>query len=270
MVIALAACSSTHPAPTTRPANEWEPWASDCSTKEAFVEARDSSLAGEIVDCMTGEKIQGLRVIATDAQSRLAEATSDATGRYRLQLSEGRYHVTAFLDVEDGAYDLDLGEIEIRVERTTVKDIRLDFARCPPALGRPSAASDEERDALVAAVLDHHAAAGIVDARRPGPGPTYVTIRGVTTLALPPGNARKYIVTTRDDLQREAEQSGQEIWFLDIGHFEIAGSCATVSAGGDFVEPERHGRLCCCSETEVFFRHAGHWAFRTSRVGVCI
>ena len=165
-----------------------------------------------------------------------------------------------------------LEEIEIRAQHATVKEIRLDFPRCPPARARPAVAPQADRAALLGAVLDHHAAAGIVDAPpQSDPGPIYVTIKGLRTLALPPSTARQYIVTTQADLQRDATRSGREIRFINIFGLETAGSCATVTVGGDFVvpRPKDIGKMCCCSETEVFLRRGGRWVFRTSRVGSC-
>jgi hypothetical protein len=167
----------------------------------------------------------------------------------------------------------DLEPIAIRAGHTTVKEIRLDAPHCPPALGRPSAAAQAESDVLVAAVLDHYAAGGIVDApARSDPGPTYVTIKDATTLALPPDYARQHIVTTEDDLQREATRSGRDIRFIRIFGLEIDGSCATVTVGGDIVFAVLNGivKMCCCRETEVFLRRGGRWSFRVSRVGICI
>ena len=270
VAIGLVACGSAQPAPVTGGASELEPWAADCATKETFVEAGDSALEGVIVDCMTGEKIPGVLVVATGAADTAErEATSDASGRYRLQLPEGRFRVVAF-GLEGDVYNLK--EIEIRAQHATVKEIRLDFPRCPPARGRPAVALQADRAALIAAVLDHHAAAGIVDAPpRSAPGPTYVTIEGLRTLALPPNNARHYIVTTQGDLQREATRSGREIRFINIFGLEIAGSCATVSVGGDYLSPRPKdmGKMCCCRETEVFLRRGGRWVFRMNYGGIC-
>jgi len=126
---------------------------------------------------------------------------------------------------------------------------------------------------LIAAVLDHYAAGGIVDRPpRSDPGPTYVTIKDPSTVALPPDYARQYVFTTEDELQREATRSGRDIWFLHICDIEIAGSCATVAVGGDFVLPPQKGvaKMCCCQETELFLRRGDRWALRTSRVGACI
>jgi hypothetical protein len=282
MAIGLAACGSAQPAPlsggTAQPApvtsgaSEFEPWAADCATKETFVASGDTALEGVIVDCMTGEKLRDVQILATGiaGTAALGDAISDASGRYRLQLPEGRYRVLiGFEDVLD-AHDL---EIEIRAQHATVKEIRLEVPRCPSARSSPALVQQADIDALVAAVLDHQAAAGIVDApRRPGPGPTYVTVRGWRTVALPPDLARHYIVTTQDELQRVATGSGRDIWFINISKLELAGSCATVYVGGDFVAPPRPGtiKMCCCNETEVFLRRGGRWAFRMSGGGACI
>jgi Carboxypeptidase regulatory-like domain len=266
MAIGLAACGSAQPAPIAAGASDSEPWAADCATKETFVEAGDSALEGVLVDCMTGEKIPGVNVIATGTPDTAVrrEATSDASGRYRLQLPEGRYRV-AILEYLDNPEI----EIEIRAQHTTVKEMRLDFPRCPPARGGSAEASQTDIDALIAAVLDHHAAAGIIDApRRSDPGPTYVTIQGLRTLALPPNIARQYIVTTKDDLRREVTRSGRKIRFISIRDLKIGGSCATVIAGGDLVVPPP-GVGLGCSETEVFLRRGGRWAFRVSGDRIC-
>lgn len=271
LAIALVACGSAQPAPVLGGAGELQPWATDCATKETFVEAGDSALEGVIVDCMTGQKIPGVTVIAmgaTDTAER-REATSDASGRYRLQLPEGRYRVSILEYLDDPEV-----EIEIRAQHATVKEIRLDFPRCPPARGGPAVVRQADIDALIAAVLDHHAAvagfAGIIDAPRPsGSGPTYVIIQGRRTLALPPNIARQYRVMTKDDLQREAERSGREIEVINISDLEIAGSCATVRAGGSRVVPGPKIALPC-SEPEVFLKRAGRWAFRVSGDRVCL
>jgi hypothetical protein len=262
----LAACGSAQPAPISGGAGDFEPWAADCATKETFVEAGDSALEGVLVDCMTGEKIPGVDVIATGTSDTAVkrEATSDASGRFHLQLPEGRYEVVTRLgDIYP------LGEIEIRAQHVTVKESRLDLPRCPPAQGGSAEASQADRAALIAAVLDHHAVAGIVDVpRRSDSGPTYVTIQGQRTLALPPNIARQYIVTTKDDLQREAARNGQEIRFINIRDLKIARSCATVTVGGNLVVAPPKVALGC-SEIEVFLRRGGRWAFRVSGDHVC-
>lgn len=267
MAIGLAACGSARTAPVVGSAGEWQPRAADCATKETFVEAGDSALEGMIVDCMTGQKIPGVTVIAMGATdtAKQREAISDASGRYRLQLPEGRYRVSIleYLDLPEV-------EIEIRAQHATVKEMRLDLPSCPPKRGSSAVVRQADLDALIAAVLDHYAAGGIVDAPpRSDPEPTYVTIKDPSTLALPPDYARQYIFTTEDELQREAMRSGRDIPFIHIFGFEIDGSCATVSVGGDFVTATWRGTLCCCEETEVFLKRGDRWVFRTSRVGVC-
>jgi hypothetical protein len=220
---------------------------------------------------MTGDKIPDVQIFAKGIAGTAGEGdtVSNASGRYRLQLPEGRYQMMLVHDYVD-VYS---AEIEIRTQHATVEEIRLEVPRCPPARGRPAVAPLADRAALIAAVLDHHAAAGIVDVpRRSAPGPTYVTIPGLRMLALPSNYARRYIVTTKDELQREATRSGRETWFINISDLEVAGGCATVSVGGDFVAPPSPGtiKMCCCSEDEVFLRRGGRWEFRMSRGGACI
>ena len=225
LAIGLTACGSAQPMPAASAASELEPavsaasdfvpWATDCMTKKTFVEAGDSALEGVIVNCMTGDKIPDVQVFAKGIAGTAGDGDtiSDASGRYRLQLPEGRYQLLLVQDY----VDVHSGEVEIRPQHATVEAIRLDVPRCPPARGRPAVAPLADRAALVAAVLDHHAAAGIVDApRRSVPGPVYVTIQGLQVLALPSNYARRYIVTTKDDLQREATRSGRETWFINI------------------------------------------------------
>lgn len=280
MAIGLVACGSAHPAQPGLPAHpaqvtgsasEWTPEADECATNETFVEAGDSALEGVIVDCATGEKISDVVMLVTGITNPMehGDTISDESGHYRVQLPEGRYRVSVQTLYEPG--DGANLEIEIRAQHATVKEIRLDSLRCPPARGGP-AVTQADRTALIAAVLDHHAAAGIVDAPKPSdPGPTYVTIKGLKTLALPSNNARQYIVTTEDQLQNKATRSGRDIWFIHIFGLEIAESCATVSVGGDFVDPnpKSTGKMCCCRESEVFARRGSRWVFRVSRGDIC-
>lgn len=185
MAIGLVACGSAQPAQlsqtaqVTGGASELTPEADDCATKETFVAASDSALEGVIVDCATGEKISEVVMLVTGVTNPMehGDTISDESGHYRLQLPEGRYRVSVQTLYEPG--DGSNLEIEIRAQHATVKEIRLARARCPPARGGPAVAQ-ADRAALIAAVLDHHAAAGIVDApKRSDLGPTYVTIDGL-------------------------------------------------------------------------------------------
>ena len=113
--------------------------------------------------------------------------------------------------------------------------------------------------------------AAVVDAPPPSEGPIYVTVEGLRTLALPPNNAREYVVTTESNLQRIATLRGKGIGFVNISGLEIAGSCATARVGGDSVvpKPDRSLMQCRCMETEVFLRRGGLWVFRTNTGRLC-
>ena len=270
VAIGVAACGSAQPAIVPVNVGDLKPWATECTIPETFVEAGDSALEGVIVDCLTGERMPGVDVFAAGADAD-RRAISDASGRYHLQLPEGRYRLLA--KVQDDEDNHDLGEIEVRPQHVTVKEIRLDFPRCPRTGGHLAAAAGADRDALIAAVLDHHAANGIVDAPSPSEaGPTYVTVKKASPPALPSSHARQYAVTTEDNLQDEATRSGRDIRFIHVFGIDVAGACATVSVGGDIVFARQQGmiKMCCCQETEVFLRSAGRWAFRTSSIGICI
>jgi hypothetical protein len=273
IMVSLAACGAPSPAATPPTAaagsGDAEVWAETCTTSETFVSADASAVEGELVDCLTGEKIPGaeIQAVATSGSAR-ASATSDPSGRYRLQLPEGRYRLSAFHSEDQH----ELGEIEVRAGHATVKQLRWDFPRCPPARTR-NTTPQADRSAVIAAVLEHYASAGVVDmARQSTPGPVHVVIRSMSTLALPPHLARSFVVKSEADLQREANRSGAQIRFLHIFDLELAGACAAVTVGGDYVMPERKGdmKLCCCSEDEVYLRRGGRWVFRMSQVGGCV
>jgi len=60
--------------------------------------------------------------------------------------------------------------------------------------------------------------------------------------------------------------------FINIFCLKIAGSRATVTVGGDFVDPRSRDmtKMCCCQETEVFLWRGGRWMFRMRGNHICI
>ncbi len=272
--IGLAACGSAQAPPKPpepRPVGEAEPrmLAADCATPETFVSVGASALEGEVVDCVTGEKIPGA-MLSVNGTPHL-ESISDEAGRYHLELPAGRYKIEV-VDIERGDRLYWLGEVEVRTEHTTVKQLRVDRRRCPPPPG--SVASQADWNAFVAAILERYASVGIPDGPpRTGPGPILVAIEGTkpdTVPTLPRTGARPFVFMSDDDLQREAARRGKEVKFINIREIEVTGTCAAARVGGDFVYPRKGViSLCCCSLVQVYEKRDSGWVYKSSGESIC-
>lgn len=215
---------------------------------------------------------------------------TDEHGYYRVELDPG--HDRAFAGV--GTATSDIVPVDINEGRVTRLDFRLDHAELvtslqdDPPVSCPSSApgavieghttSQADIDSIARSVLQRFVADRSTMASHGLrlDNTVYVQVElehhhRISASAFPSVAGRRFVARTRAELQDEAERTGKEVRFIDIWRIYSDGTCGMVWVGLDYVIPKKdeHGRLCCCTGTEVFEKHGESWDFVRRAMEIC-
>ncbi|MGE5184473.1 MAG: carboxypeptidase-like regulatory domain-containing protein [Acidobacteriota bacterium] len=244
-------------------------------------------MEGRVVDSKTKAGLPGISV-DFDGECRhgaeVATALTDEQGHYTIELEPGRCNLWA----RAGLADASPRPVEIRRGGVAVIDVELDHdavvaaqrdqppSRCPrsapDAVVKGHTTTQQDTDDVARAVLERFTAdegtlpdggllpAGVIFVRAEVAGRPH---RRLTVAALPAGTKRRFMLMTTADLQTQADRSGREVYYIDLGDLDSDGNCALLSAGANFVMPsaKRAIKMCCCAGYDVYEKSQGRWLF---------
>lgn len=275
LVILATACrepARSHIAPTTGPP------ASNSSQPKMLFELPEpikpdpatlGNVEGRVTDSRTGAGVSGIEVTVSGAcqgDGGFGSTYTDQHGRYRVEMPKGDC-------VLEGSYgDATTGERTIRIEarRALTVDLEIDHRALAGALAKdppencPSSKPDEvvmgsvptpaDLDDIVRAVLDKN---DIADGRSKVVRTEIEDGRTVSRTALPEG----YVLRTEAELEAEAKRTNSNVWYVAFYSVYATNTCARVLVGGDFVQPRRQLKNCCCIATDFYEKRNGRWQF---------
>jgi hypothetical protein len=227
------------------------------------------NVEGRVIDSRTGAGVPGIEVTVSGAcqgDGGFGSTYTDQLGRYRIEMPKGDC-------VLEGRYgDATTGERKIRIEprRTLTVDLKIDHRALAAALAKdppencPSSKRDEvvmgsvpthaDLDDIVRAVLDKN---DIPDGRSKVVRAEIEHGRTVSRNALPEG----YVLQTEAELEAEAKRTNSDVWYVAFYSVYATKSCAMVLVGGDFVQPRRQLKMCCCMANDFYEKRNGRWQF---------
>jgi hypothetical protein len=227
------------------------------------------TVEGRVTDSRTGAGVVGIDVTVSGAcqgDGGFGSAYTDQLGRYRIEMPKGECVVEATYG------DATTGERKVRIEpsRALVVDLKIDHGALSAALAKDppencptskptevvvgSEPSQSELDEIVRAVLDRN---DIPDGRTKVVRAEIEHGRTVSPNALPKG----YVLQTEADLESEAKRAKSDVWYVAFYSVYATKTCARVLVGGDFMQPRRQLKLCCCMATDFYEKRSGRWRF---------
>lgn len=222
-----------------------------------------------MLDARTGRGLVGIDVVVSGACQRggmFASAYTDQRGRFRLEMPAGECTV-------EGSYgDATTGERSIRIEaqRTLTVDLKIDPGALAAALANDppencpgskrqeviigNQPSQRDLDDIVRAVLDEGT---IPDGRTTVVRAEIGEGRTISASALP----ETYVLQTRAELEAEAKRTNTNVWYIAFDELHATATCARVAVGGNFVQPRRKLKMCCCTAYDFYEKRRGKWKF---------
>jgi hypothetical protein len=235
-------------------------------------------LQGRVTDAETGSGVAGATVVAAHGDSNDA-AVSDATGHFHLAVPPGRYRVTVYFN--DAT--VDAGERDVAASGSDPLALALSHAvavtpgrnpkDCPAdASGRVATADD--RDAVLAAVLEHYLAdpAGVPDGEAVAQNAQVFVASDdspdvrVTARSIPD----RMVLRSEIELRAEANRRRNEVGYVGVSSLEIVGDCATVGIDAGFMMPSgAKSSRTHCGASAVYVRKNGRWTFKNKIYDMC-
>jgi hypothetical protein len=224
---------------------------------------------GRVLDTRTGRGLVGIDVVVSGACQRggmFASAYTDQLGRFQLEMPAGECTV-------EGSYgDATTGEHSIRIEaqRTLTVDLEIDPRALAAALAKDppencpgskrhevivgNQPSQRDLDDTVREVLD---GGNVPDQRASVVRAEIEGGRTVSASALP----EAYVLQTRAELEAEAKRTNADVWHIAFYELHATATCARVAVGGNFVQPRRKLKTCCCTAHDFYEKRRGKWKF---------